>query len=292
MDLTEFAATVGDAAAGHVTIAGSSSRSGGAVPGGRVVAAPSGIDWIQADEMTVSCGAATLVRDLDAALADVGQCVALPPSGTVGGALAVGHSGIRRLGYGPVRDALLQTRYLSAEGEIVKAGGPTVKNVSGFDLCRLLVGSRGTLGFIGDVILRTRPLPAVSQWFSTTNDPGSTFAALYRPVSVLWDGITTWVLLEGHAHDVREQAALAALHEVAGPPALPTEARWSIPPSQLATLSSTSGFVAEIGVGVVHHTRPAAPRALPPRVMALHQRLKMQFDPTGRLNPGVELFDV
>ena len=68
-----------------------------------------------------------------------------------------GRSGIRRLGDGPVRDAVLQVRYVSAAGEVVKAGGPTVKNVSGFDLCRLLVGSRGTLGFIGDVILRTRP---------------------------------------------------------------------------------------------------------------------------------------
>ena len=64
----------------------------------------------------------------------------------MGGALAVGRSGIRRLGYGPVRDTLLQARYVSPTGEIVKAGGPTVKNVSGFDLCRLLVGSQGPWG--------------------------------------------------------------------------------------------------------------------------------------------------
>jgi FAD/FMN-containing dehydrogenase len=59
-----------------------------------------------------------------------------PDGGTIGGALAVGHSGIRRLGWGPVRDTVLQVRYVSAAGEVVKAGGPTVKNVSGFDLCR------------------------------------------------------------------------------------------------------------------------------------------------------------
>ena len=73
-----------------------------------------------------------------AALAEWGQLVALPPGGTVGGALAVGRSDVTRLGRGPVRDALLQARVVSAEGHVVKAGGPTVKNVSGFDLCRLV----------------------------------------------------------------------------------------------------------------------------------------------------------
>ncbi len=90
----------------------------------------------------------------------------------------------------------------------MQAGGPTVKNVSGFDLCRLLVGARGTLGFIGDVILRTRPLPAHSQWFTAeADDPFPIFAALYRPTSVLWNGSRLWVLLEGHPADVAAQAA-------------------------------------------------------------------------------------
>src|SRR4029079_5570448 len=127
---------------------------GGPVPAVRRVAAPAGIEWIQADEMIVCCGAGTPVDERDAALAEVGHGVALPPGGTVGGALAVGRSGIRRLGDGPVRNTLLQARYVSAAGEVVKGGGPTVKNVSGFDICRLLVGSHGTLGFLGEVILR------------------------------------------------------------------------------------------------------------------------------------------
>ena len=48
--------------------------------------------------------------------------------------LAVGHSGIRRLGWGPVRDTVLEVRYVSADGTLIKGGGPTVKNVSGYDL--------------------------------------------------------------------------------------------------------------------------------------------------------------
>jgi len=160
--LERFADEVGSV--GEVTVAGLGTR-GGAVPGVRAVAAPAGIEWVQADEMTVCCGAGTSVDELVAALATHGQTVALPAGGTVGGALASGASDVRRLGYGPVRDTLLQARYVSAAGEVVKAGGPTVKNVSGFDLCRLLVGSRGTLGFFGEVILRTRPLAQRSQWF-------------------------------------------------------------------------------------------------------------------------------
>ena len=289
VDLTGFAAAVG--ADGPVTVAGLSSR-GGAVSGVRVVSAPAGIEWIQADEMIVSCGAATPIADLDAALAEHRQCVALPRSGTVGGALAIGRSDIRRLGYGHLRNSLLQANYVSAAGEIVKAGGPTVKNVSGFDLCRLLVGSRGTIGFIGAVILRTRPLPAASQWFASARDPWSVLANLYRPVSVLWDGEATWVLLEGHATDIAEQAAKAALQPTDGPPKLPTEATWSMAAADLRSLVGSTGFVAEIGVGVVHHTKPAPERTVPPASLALHARLKHQFDPTGRLNPGIDVLGV
>ena len=128
---------------GPVTITGLATRGGAGAGRALRRARPRGIEWIQADEMTVSCGAGTPVDELAAALAEVGQRAVLPAGGTVGGALAVGRSGIRRLGDGPVRDVLLQARYVGADGEVVKAGGPTVKNVSGFDVCRLLVGSRG-----------------------------------------------------------------------------------------------------------------------------------------------------
>jgi glycolate oxidase FAD binding subunit len=284
MDLTEFAEEIGDT--GPVTIAGLATR-GGPVDGVRPVMAPVGIESIQADEMTVRCGAGTPVAELDDALSAYGQCVAVPPTGTVGGALAVGQSGIRRLGYGPVRDVLLQTRYVSAGGEIVKAGGPTVKNVSGFDLCRLLVGSRGTLGFLGDVILRTRPRASYEQWFTTTDDPWAIMRALYRPTSVLWDGAITWVLLEGDPRDVADQAAMASLVASEPPGELPSGGRWSMRPADLGSLPGTGRFVAEIGVGIVHHEHPAPAHPAADEVVELHLRIKEQFDPTGRLNPGV-----
>ena len=283
-----FAAQVG--AEGEVAVEGLATR-GGVLGEVRTVHAPAGIEWVQPAEMTIRCGARTPVEEVDAALAQHGQRVALPGSGTIGGALSVGHSGIHRLGYGPMRDVLLQVRYVSARGEVVKAGGQTVKNVSGFDLCRLFVGSRGTLGFISDVILRTRPRGDHEQWFVSGRDPWKLLTELYRPTSVLWDGATTWVLLEGHSEDIRSQAKSNGLELADGPPDLPTEARWSLAPSELESLriAAPGSFVAEIGVGVVHHTHPASPGETDVAKTDLHRRIKHEFDPQGRLNPGVSV---
>ena len=286
MDLNEFAEEVG--ATGPVTIAGLATR-GGPVDGVRTVMAPVGIEWVQPEEMTVCCGAGTPVEEIDSVLSVHGQSVAIPPTGTVGGALAVGQSGLRRLGYGPVRDTLLQAHYVSAKGEIVKAGGPTVKNVSGFDLCRLLVGSHGTLGFLGDVILRTRPRAQHEQWFITTDDPASVVAQLYRPTSVLWDGTSTWVLLEGDPRDVEAQADRARLSRADPPPELPTGGRWSVAPSAISSLPGSGKFVAEVGVGVVHHEHPRPAGEVDPSIAELHRRMKSEFDPEERLNPGVDV---
>jgi FAD/FMN-containing dehydrogenase len=287
VDLTAFAAEVGTA--GPVTCVGARRQwdVGGAVAAGtREVKAPAGIDWIAPEEMTVACGAGTTIAELDAALAERGQLVVLPDWGTVGGVLAVGRSDVRRLGSGPVRDALLQAGVVTAEGQVAKVGGPTVKNVSGFDLARLLVGSLGTLAFLGDVILRTHPRPAAAAWFRAPDgaDPFALYRALYRPTSLLWDGTTTWVRLEGNAADLSGQAAGHQLEEVAGPPVLPPH-RSSVPPSSLRELTGT--FVAEVGVGVVHRAEAAPPVPPPtPEVVALHREIRSRFDPTGRLNPG------
>jgi len=286
MDLKAFAAEVGPD--DEVGIAGTRTRGGG-IDGVRSVSAPAGIDWIQPDEMTVCCGAGTSTEELAAALAVVGQRTVLPVGGTVGGALAVGQSGLHRLGLGTVRDAVLQIRYINDRGEVVTAGGPTVKNVSGFDLCRLLVGSRGTLGFFGEVILRTRPLPLASGWFVTSIDPERLLVDLYRPASVLWDGATSWVMLEGHPADIESQAHSLGLIEIEGPPPLPEGGRWSLPPTSIRNLTGT--FIAECGVGVVHHAHPTSSPSIDPVVRVLNTEVKHRFDPRGRLNPGIEVLE-
>jgi FAD/FMN-containing dehydrogenase len=284
--IEEFAAEIGPL--GPVTVAGLATR-GGPVDGVRTVMAPVGIVEVKPEEMTIRCGAGTPVDAVDAALAAYGQVVAIPPTGTVGGALAVGRSGIRRLGYGPIRDTLLQVRYVNAAGQVVKAGGPTVKNVSGFDLCRLMVGAWGTLGFLAEVILRTRPRAPFEQWYITDAPPEHVQRSLYRPTSLLWDGTHVWALLEGHADDVGEQAAVAGMQPADDPPPLPTAGRWSLPPSELPALVGTGRFVAELGIGVVHHEQPAPARPVDPAVAELHRRIRHEFDPEGRLNPGIQV---
>lgn len=286
IDLDDFAAAVGTD--GPVTICGASTR-GGPVVGVRAVGAPAGIVELHPDEMTVRCGAATPVDELVDALAEYGQTVALPPGGTVGGALSVGHSDIRRLGWGPIRDTLLGARFVSAAGQVISAGGPTVKNVSGFDICRLLVGARGTLGFLGEVILRTRPRARAAQWASapapTLAEVDARTAPLYRPTSVLWNGATMWVLVEGHPRDVEEQ--LVAFTACSEPPSIPTGGRRSLAPADLGALEGE--FVAEIGVGIVHLPAPCEPPDRPARLVALGASVKAAFDPTGRLNPGIDV---
>jgi FAD/FMN-containing dehydrogenase len=290
--LVDFAAEVGPEEAGPVVVVGGGTQGdvGGHVdPGARPVRAPTRIVEISPAEMTVRVGAGATVADLDGALAGVGQCVALParPGSTVGGVLATGRSGLRRLGWGPVRDALLEARFVTAQGRVAVAGGPTVKNVSGYDLCRLLVGSLGTLGLFGEVVLRTRPLPAVDRWFTGDADPFELRRIVHRPLSILWDGSTTWLLLAGHRDDVEAEAVAAGVAPCDGPPPLPPH-RWSMAPGALRSLPGevTGRFVAEVGAGVVHRDDPQPPRSLAPALAALHRRLKDGFDPTGRLAPG------
>jgi FAD/FMN-containing dehydrogenase len=288
--LATFAEEVG--AEGPVTVVGGRTQwtVGGVVdPAAREVSAPAGIVEYEPAEMIVRCGAGTSVADVDAALAEHGQCVALPAwdGATVGGVLVVGRGGIRRLGYGPVRDVLLEARYVSAAGRLVKAGAPVVKNVTGYDLCRLLVGSLGTLGLLGEVVLRCRPQAAAARWLAGETDPFDLRRRLHQPTAILWDGTTTWLLLEGHPRDMAEQARGTGLADVQGPPVLPTGGRQSLRPSQLPALDTVSlggRFVAEIGVGIVHTEAPAPPAR--PAHPELHQRIKAAFDPTGRLNPG------
>jgi glycolate oxidase FAD binding subunit len=292
--LQQFAKEVGGVDDGPVTCVGGRTQwsVGGEVEAAaREVRAPAGVVEFEPAEMVVRVRAGTTVAELDAALAEGGQQVPLDPQvparATVGGVLAVGHSGVRRLRYGPVRDTVLEVTAVLADGRLVKAGGPVVKNVSGYDLGRVLVGSLGTLGLLAEVVLRAAPRPAVSRWLRSGGaDPFEVRRRLFRPSSILWDGMETWVLLEGHGADV-DAETVALGHgwiDAVGPPPLPSGGRRSLRSGELGDLHGT--FLAEVGVGTVHTGEPVERPQPDASTLALHGRLKETFDPTGRMNPG------
>lgn len=124
------------------------------------------VDHAAGDLILVAQAGARLGAVQDAA-ATAGQRLALDEtvSGTtIGGLLAAGTSGPRRVGIGTARDLLIGITVVRADGVLAKAGGRVVKNVAGYDLGKLLIGSFGTLAVIVDATFRLHPVPAVSRW--------------------------------------------------------------------------------------------------------------------------------
>ena len=111
--------------------------------------------------VTVRCG--TPLAELEAALAEKGQCLAFEPphfgpGATVGGMVGAGLSGPARASAGTVRDFVLGARMINGKGEDLTFGGQVMKNVAGYDVSRLLAGSWGTLGIVTEVSLKVLPL--------------------------------------------------------------------------------------------------------------------------------------
>jgi glycolate oxidase FAD binding subunit len=123
-----------------------------------------GITSYEPSELVITAMAGTALREIEAALAEQGQMLAFEPphygaSATLGGTIACGFSGPRRPYAGSARDFVLGVRCLNGKGELLRFGGQVMKNVAGYDLSRLMVGSLGTLGVLVDVSLKVLPLP-------------------------------------------------------------------------------------------------------------------------------------
>jgi glycolate oxidase FAD binding subunit len=112
-------------------------------------------------EMIAVVEAGMRVGTLRSVLADGGQewPADAPDAATVGGLIASSASSPRRLKFGPLRDTVLEAEVVTGDGRFVRSGARTVKNVTGYDVHKLLSGSLGTLGVIAQVALKVRPLP-------------------------------------------------------------------------------------------------------------------------------------
>ncbi|CAG1014987.1 glycolate oxidase FAD binding subunit [Burkholderiaceae bacterium] len=132
------------------------------------LAALAGITSHEPTELVVTARAATPLAELEAALAEHGQCLAFEPprfadpssgvaGGTVGGMVAAGLAGPARVSAGSVRDYVLGATLLDGQGQLLRFGGQVMKNVAGYDVSRLLAGSLGVLGVICEVSLKVLP---------------------------------------------------------------------------------------------------------------------------------------
>jgi len=125
-----------------------------------------------ARDMTVTVQAGILIKDLKEMLGKENQRLPIddpyPANSSLGGLLATNTSGPRRFGWGTLRDYVIGISILNDEGVETKAGGRVVKNVAGYDFCKLHTGALGTLGIISQVTLKVRPNPEASAFLLLT----------------------------------------------------------------------------------------------------------------------------
>jgi glycolate oxidase FAD binding subunit len=122
-----------------------------------------GITSYEPSELVVTAAAGTPLAELEALLAQHGQCLPFEPphfagGATVGGMVAAGLSGPARASVGSVRDYVLGLTMINGRGEVLTFGGQVMKNVAGYDVSRLMVGALGTLGLIAEVSLKVLPV--------------------------------------------------------------------------------------------------------------------------------------
>lgn len=170
-DETELAEAIAGAG-GPLTVRGGGTRPIGLSVEGEVlsVAGISGVTLYEPGALTLVARAGTPVAEIEATLDAENQMLAFEPMDhrgilgttgepTIGGVVAANVSGPRRVQAGACRDYLLGVRFVDARGTAIKNGGRVMKNVTGYDLVKLMAGSRGTLGVLSEVSFKVLPRP-------------------------------------------------------------------------------------------------------------------------------------
>lgn len=270
------------------------------------------------EDMTVTVEAGATLAALQERLRARGQWLPIDPPAPdalgIGALLATNASGPRRFGYGTAREHLIGLKAVLADGRVVKSGGKVVKNVAGYDLMKLFVGSSGTLGVIVEASFKVRPLPEAEQVVQARCDSLDRAADLIErilashttPVALDLHNLRAdggaeagacrvvaafagtrkeveWQLGEGEKLGLREPASLDYDAEFrTARAATPPLRQQSVLPSRLietvrAFLGSVP-FVARAGNGVIYHRGGAEPPE-PLLPVTLMRRVKDAFDP-------------
>lgn len=286
------------------------------------------VEW-QYEDLTIVVQPGVAVSALEAQLEQRNQTAVLPEvpgAATVGGVVASGQSGWRRLRYGPIRDRMLGVRLATGDGRLVRGGGRLVKNVTGYDLPRLATGSFGSIGLITEMCLKLWPLPP-QRAMVRVDDPEGALAAAYRPLALIELADSRTLYLAGTREELEAQAAavggdLIEGHQWPEPLVGSHELAIRVPagemPRHVGRLRKLGvDYQAAHGVGEVRFiaddlevdgllglresaeicggsmvvTRSADslidPWGAPPDSVDLQRRVKAAFDPRGVANPGI-----
>lgn len=167
-------------------------------------------------DATATVQAGMPLSELQSQLAASRQWLAIDPPqerATIGGVFAANATGPRRLRYGSMRDLVIGVTVVTADGAVARAGGNVIKNVAGYDLAKLLCGSLGTLGLVGELVIRLHPVPPASRTVTAQVEP---FVATQVTVQLLasplvasavdWSAGTLAIRIEGRAAGVTEQS--------------------------------------------------------------------------------------
>lgn len=277
------------------------------------------------DDLTLVVGAGARVADVEGMLAERRQTAVLPErpdQATVGGAIAVGTSSLRRHRLYGLRDRVLEATIVTGDGRIVRSGGRVVKNVSGFDLHRAVVGAFGSLGVVVSICFKLWPIPESSATIRLA-DPLEA-KGLERPLALLETGAGADAFVWGTTEEIEKTVArfpgqstpgLAWPDDPSGP------YLWSLrlPPAATGEALSRIGdwrYLAVHGVGEVRlgsdtihgaeelrdwaekrggalvltghpgEIAPLDPWGSAPTTMRIQKKLIYEFDPARIVNPN------
>jgi len=263
------------------------------------------------EDMTVTVEAGITLGRLQAALAERGQWLPMDPPNSEGLTIATllceNVSGPRRFGFGTIRDHLIGLQVALADGRLIRSGGKVVKNVAGFDLLKLFVGSRGTLGVIVEATFKLLPRPATEHFVGARC---SSPEECHQAIDAVLESELTPVVLDCYRADANRSGGFVVLgfsgtyEEVdwqlsrAGKLGFSESAtldydrqfwtetsgpvhHWSVLPSRLTEVIREIGntpFVARAGNGMLYCRGGPAP-AKPLLPVSLLRRVKETFDP-------------
>jgi len=185
-----------------------------------------GIVDYEPSELVLTARGGTALAEVEAALAERGQCLPFEPphfgAATLGGCIAAGLSGPRRAAAGALRDFVLGIKLIDGRGRVLEFGGRVMKNVAGYDVSRLVAGSLGTLGVIAEASVKVLPRPPAECTLrfemaqAAALDAMNRWAAQPLPISATaWHDGALYVRLAGSAAAVQAAAPRLGGLEVA-----------------------------------------------------------------------------